>query len=245
MLKGLTHSRSPWPASPPFSVFSFRCLHHSRSRLWNTWKTLTFSTLDFVPPEEQKKSNGDIWLMDADGFFDVVRWVLRVFLGFDVFLFALIGSCWMLRGFDGFGWFLMGFGWFLLVLMPVLPFWRQLPVKVSKSYRNDFCAWYKPPNATHQELAETKIIQNKQQRVLGSNCWVFWPWHVGPWQWSRYNPRHTWADLSMENLAGLWGPVRIVWVCIYKWLYGVNVYRLYMAISYPRIEINLHFVGPF
>ena len=60
--------------------------------------------------------------MDADGFFDVVRWVLRVFLGFDIFLFVLIGSCWMLRGFDGFGWFLMGFGWFLLVLMPVLPF---------------------------------------------------------------------------------------------------------------------------
>lgn len=182
MLEGLTHSRSPWPASPPFSVFSFRCLHHSRSRLWNTWKTLTFSTLDFVPPEEQKNP------MVTYGW-----WMLMGFLmlldGFCGFFLVLIFFCLF--------WSVLVGCWG--VLMVLVGFWW------AKSYRNDFCAWYKPPNATHQELAETKIIQNKQQRVLGSNCWVFWPWHVGPWQWSRYNPRHTWADLSMENLAGLWG----------------------------------------
>ena len=225
MLKGLTHSRSPSPASPPFSVFSFRCLHHSRSRLWNTWKTLTFSTLDFVPPEEQKNPMvtygwwmlmGFLMLLDGFcGFF-------LVLIFFCLFWSVLVG-CWgVLMVLVGFWWVLVGFCWCLCRSCHSdgsFP-WRCQSLIETISVHGINHQMQRTKNWRKQKSSKTNNREFLDQTAGSSGRDM---WDLGNGQGITHAiPERIWAWKTLQDYE-----VRIVWVCIYKWLYGVNVYRLH------------------
>ena len=139
-----------------------------------------------------------VFLMLLDGFCGF----FLVLIFFCLFWSVLVG-CWgVLMVLVGFWWVLVGFCWCLC---------RSCHSDGSFPWRCQSLIETISVHGINHQMQRTKNWRKQKssktnnREFLDQTAGLFWPWHVGPWQWSRYNPRHTWADLSMENLAGLWG----------------------------------------